>query len=99
MKVTTVVVLALMIGVAGTWATGKKLNDKQIAGAIILLLMFAAMDELIPDIASGFSWLLLATTASNYAVPLFSKLGNVTAGSTPDKPAGKPKPSGGPRAV
>jgi len=95
MKVTTVVILALIIGVAGTWSTGKKLNDKQIAGAIILLLMFAAMDELVPDLAEAFSWLLLATTVSNYGYDLFNKLGVVTSQKTPDKPAGKPGNVGG----
>lgn len=99
MKTTTVVILAVMIAIGGTWAQGKKLDEKQIAGAIVLLLFFAAGEELSPDITSSFSWLVLAGITSSYGLDLFKKISTLTTTQTNKvpTPVAKPKPAGGSR--
>lgn len=97
MKTTTVVILAVMIAIGGTWAQGKKLDEKQIAGAIVLLLFFAAGEELSPDITSAFSYLVLAGITSAYGLDLFKKISTLTTTQTNKVPTPVAKPAGGSR--
>src|SRR5580765_2475721 len=96
MKPMSIVILAIGIGVLGEWSAKKPLTQKQIAGAIVVLLFFAVLDESSPTIAKPFAWLIFATTIGNYGENLFKSVGQlVGATDTKVKPSTTPKANDG----
>lgn len=77
MKVTSILVLASVITVAGQWAQKKTLTIRIGVGLAFVLISMTGFYNVEPQLATQFAWLILVGTVVFNGIPLFQAVKRV----------------------
>lgn len=79
MRPVTLVLIAAIVSIAGTWSKKQTISSRQVIGIGMLTFIFIIFAQMNDKFAEQFGWLLVAATVGAYGDELFTAVGNATA--------------------